>query len=99
MILKGQRVEFFTIGQVARAINRKSVTLRSWEADGTLPPSGYVKPSDDPRGRRRLYTRAQAEGIIRIVTELGLLDSEERRNRGDLKARLWALFNELRRQK
>lgn len=97
MILRGKRVEFFTIGQVARAINRKSVTLRSWEADGTLPPSGYVKPSHDPRGKRRLYTRAQAEGIIRIVTELGLLDVSKRPPRADLKARLWELFNQLRR--
>lgn len=95
MVLKGRDVEFFTIGQVARAIGRKSGTLRTWEQQEIIPPSGYRKPSPDPRGVRRLYTRAQAEGIIRLAKECGVMDAGSRRPLHDFKAKVWALFNEL----
>lgn len=95
MILSGREVEFFTIGQVARAINRKAGTLRMWEAKGILPQSGYQKPSKDPRGVRRLYTRDQAEGIIRLAKASGVMDAESRRPLHDFSAWVWALFNEL----
>ena len=95
MILHGEQVEFFTIGQVARAIGRSAVTLRGWEAKGVIPQSGYWKPSDDPRGRRRLYTRAQAEGLVVLAIECDVLDARSRRPLDEFKARAWALFNEL----
>lgn len=95
MVLRGREVEFYTIGQVARAINRKSSTLRMWEHKGILPPSGYQKPSKDPRGVRRLYTRAQAEGIIRLAKATGIMDASSRHSLHDFKAWVWELFNEL----
>lgn len=95
LVLRGVDTEFFTIGQVARAIDRKAGTLRSWEADGILPTSGYTKPSHDPRGRRRLYTRPQAEGIIRIARELGIADSASRKPLGEFSRRVFELFTSL----
>ncbi len=72
-VVNGLDVEFYTIGQLAAALGRKPGTLRKWESQGILPTSGYLKPSDDPRGRRRLYSRDQCLGIIRIATDTGLL--------------------------
>ncbi|APC46350.1 hypothetical protein HWB05_gp088 [Streptomyces phage BRock] len=72
--LKGKEVEFFTIGALARALgNRSPNTLRAWEKEGTLPKSPYKKPSSDPRGVRRMYSRAMVEGLIRIAKEEGVL--------------------------
>jgi hypothetical protein len=95
MLLGGREVEFYTIGQLARAINRKAGTLRAWEDKGILPPSGYQKGSKDPRGVRRLYSRDQAEGIIRLAKASGVMDAESRRPLHDFSAWVWALFNEL----
>lgn len=66
--------EFFTLGQLARALGRESVTIRKWEREGVIPKAQYQVPgrNDDPRGRRRLYTRKQVEGIVRIAEEEGL---------------------------
>lgn len=95
MTVRGREVEFFTIGQVARAINRKAGTLRAWEDKGILPESGYVKRGKDPRGDRRLYSRDQAEGIVRLAKACGVMDADSRRPLHDFKAWVWALFNEL----
>lgn len=95
MVLRGRSVEFFTIGQVARAINRSAVTLRAWEASNVIPKSGYVKPSADPRGRRRLYTRAQSESIIRLAKEHGVMDAGSRKPLTSFKLAVWKAFAEL----
>lgn len=95
MTVRGQRVEFFGIGAVARAINRSAVTLRSWEANGIIPKSGFVKSGVDARGRRRLYSRAQAEAIIRLAKIHGVIDPGSRKPLTDFKHAVWAAFAEL----
>ena len=70
--LNGRDVEFYTIGQLAAALGRKSGTLRKWESQGVIPKP-YWLPAKDPRGVRRLYSRAQAEGIIRIANATGVM--------------------------
>lgn len=92
MIARGQEVEFFTIGRLAAALNRRAVTLRAWEAAGILPTSGYHTPSRDPRGRRRLYTRAQCEAIIRLAKELGVMEASSRRPLGEFGRRVASEF-------
>src|SRR5262245_54767460 len=69
----GVDVDFFTTGQLAKALGRKPGTIRKWENDGTIPVTWYNSPSDDPRGRRRLYTRDMVEGIVYIAKEEGIL--------------------------
>lgn len=95
MVLRGQPVEFFTIGQLAAAINRKAVTLRAWEAGGILPTSGYHTPSKDPRGRRRLYTKAQCLGIIRLAKDHDVMEAGSRRPLHEFGRAVAELFTEL----
>ncbi len=95
MTVRGTPMEFFSIGQVARAINRSAVTLRAWEASGILPQSGYVTHGKDSRGDRRWYSRAQAEGIVRLAKETGIMDAGARRPLYDFTDKVWALFREL----
>jgi hypothetical protein len=73
MIARGSRTEFFTIGALARALNRKPVTLRKLEAVGQLPKSGWQDALVRGKGKRRLYTRAQIEAAVRIAAEEGIL--------------------------
>lgn len=95
LVVRGQRIEFFYVGQVARAINRTAVTLRAWEASGVIPKSGYVKPGVDARGRRRLYSRAQAETIIRLAKIHDVMDAGSRKPLTEFKHSVWAAFAEL----
>lgn len=66
--------EFFTTGQLARALGREPVTIRKWEREGIIPLATFQVPgkNNDPRGRRRLYSRAQVEGIVQIAAEEGM---------------------------
>lgn len=78
-IVSGKAKEFFTIGHLANALGRKPVTLRSWESKGVFPKSPYRSPA--PRGSipgkaskgKRLWTREQIEGVLRIALEEGVL--------------------------
>ena len=63
---------FYTTGHIAQALGRKPGTIRKWEADGVLPQALWNSPHTAARGRRRLYTRDQVEGIARIAEEEGL---------------------------
>jgi hypothetical protein len=76
----GVETEFFTLGNLATALGRQPVTIRKWEREGVIPKSTYQSPGrdNDPRGRRRLYTRAQIEGIVRIALEEGVLVSHQK---------------------
>lgn len=88
--------EFFTIGNLAKALLRKPVTIRAWERAGVIPKPTFRKPSDDPRGTRRLYTRAQVEGMVRIAEEEGLMKGDYRPvGNTDFTRRVIALFREL----
>lgn len=88
--------EFFTIGHLAKALGRKPVTIRGWERAGVIPKPTFRKPSEDPRGTRRLYTRAQVEGILRIADEEGLMRGDFRPiGDTDFTRRVIALFRDL----
>lgn len=97
--LKGKDTEFFTIGHLAKALgDRSAITLRKWEAEGILPKSPYVKQSEDPRGRRRMYTREQVEGLVRIAREEGVLWPRKglRLSETNFRTRAQELFTSLR---
>lgn len=86
-VIKGEVVEFFTIGALAAALDRPLVTIRLWIRTGKLPQSFYRMPTQQipvfgpdgkPRGTRelkgrRLYTRGQIEAVIRIAQQHGIL--------------------------
>jgi hypothetical protein len=70
------RYEMFRIGALAKALERDSVTIRAWQRKGWLPRNSYqTNPVVGSRGNagRRLFTRAQIEGIVTIAQEEGLL--------------------------
>src|SRR5574341_103113 len=69
-LVNGVEQEFFSIGQLGKALgNRSAVTLRKWEREGILPRSPYAKRGKDVRGNRRMYTRAMVEGLVQIAKE------------------------------
>lgn len=73
---KGVDTEFFTISNLSLALQRAPVTIRAWENRGLLPKSPYRSPKPrretipgrSPKGKR-LWTREQIEGILRIARE------------------------------
>lgn len=94
---KGEQ-EFFTIGALAEALGRRPPTLRAWEREGILPRASYRLPSPDPRGVRRLYSRAQVEGIVAIAYEEGLMNPNVQVTlaKTAFTSKVLALFKELR---
>lgn len=72
----GELQEFFSIGHLSMALNRQPVTIRKWERLGIIPAPTFVIRGKTERGNRRLYTRAQVEGMIRIAQEEGILHHE-----------------------
>lgn len=89
--------EFFTLGQLARALGRQPVTIRKWEREGVIPKAQFQVPgrNDDPRGRRRLYTRKQVEGIVKIAAEEGLFANTRKPfEETEFKARVLELFKQ-----
>lgn len=80
-VLDGREVEFFKLGDLAAALGRRPVTIRSWEASGDLPLSRYRSPPpkgqqlpDKPTMGKRLYTRHQIEVVIDAARRSGVLD-------------------------
>lgn len=78
LAVDGHPREFFTIGHLAGGLMRSAMTIRTWESQGLFPKPTYTVNGKDPRARRRLYTRLQVEGVIRIAEEEGILDSRRR---------------------
>lgn len=73
-LLNGVETKFYAIGELARLLNRKSVTIRKWEAEGFIPKATFIAPSGDKRGKRRLYSEEQILGLVRIAREEGVLE-------------------------
>lgn len=93
----GVEMEFFTVGQLAAAIGRKPGTIRKWESLGIIPKATYQIPGrdGDDRGRRRLYSRAQVEGLILICEEEGMYAYGRKPfNETAFKARVLELFKQ-----
>ncbi len=90
------RTEFFTIGQLGLALNRKPGTIRKLEQEGNIPRPMWRTPAVvDNRMKRRLYTRHQVEGLIRIAEEEGILrDKQKAISKTQFPARARKLFNE-----
>lgn len=64
--------EYFEIRILARALRRKSNTMRTWTTNRWLPEARF-----QAHGRRQ-YTRAQIEGLVRIADEEALLHDKRR---------------------
>ena len=84
-------------GTLARMLNRQTKTLYDWLRKGIVKDTPYRMPGrSDPRGQRRLYTRAQITGLATIAYEEGVLyDLSRKLSETRFSERAWALFEEL----
>lgn len=71
-VINGVRTELFSIGALADALGKAVVTVRLWERKGVIPKAQYRTPNKNGKGGRRLYTRAQIEGIVMIAQQEGM---------------------------
>lgn len=98
MSILGVERRMFNSGELARKLNRKTVTIRTWEQKGIIPRAVYVKrgKNKDPRGKRRLYSQEQVDGMVRIAGEEGILNNPNKAiSRTNFTERVFALFKEL----
>lgn len=72
-IIKGNPVEFFTIGALALALNKSVVTIRQWISKGYIPQAVYRLPDRGNIKGRRLYTREQIQVVLALAEEQGIL--------------------------
>src|SRR5262245_13096101 len=73
-LVQGEKREFFLISHLAKALDYSVQSIRAWEAQGLLARTPYRSPRTKrpvAGGRsdkgKRLWTREQVEGIIRIA--------------------------------
>lgn len=70
---KGRNYEFYTRGDLALALNRSTVTIRSMERKGVL---------SHPRLRNRrgwwLYTHDQIVDLVKLARDEGVLDPDKK---------------------
>ena len=69
----GVLTDFYTIGQLAVALNRSPVTIRKWERLGIIPVAAFRAPAEVKAKARRLYSRAQLEIMVGIAWDEGLM--------------------------
>lgn len=95
-VIGGREVELYRIGEVAEILNRTPVTLRKWERKGLIPKATFVLPSSDPRGKRRLYSRAQVEALYRVALEEKILHNPHAQiTKTKFTQKIFAAFKEL----
>jgi hypothetical protein len=82
--VKGVTRKFYTVGALASALNRKPVTIRSWEAKGWIPPASFRTPaprSEQIPGKavkgRRLYSEAQIVFIVEAAMQFNIDDPHQ----------------------
>jgi len=70
---------FYTVGALASALERKPVTIRSWEQKGWLPPASFRTPAPRkeqipgrPLKGRRLYSEAQVVFLVEAAVTYNL---------------------------
>lgn len=97
----GVEQEFYTIGHLANALGYSVQSIRAWENTQLLPKSRYRTPNPRKANQpahitkgRRLWTREQIEGILRIAAEEGVILNRKPPT-PRFAYRVQALFNQL----
>lgn len=106
-MIGGVNRQVYTLGSLAKALNRSPKTLRQWMDDDKFPQAPYRLPdTTGSNGKvyagRRLYSKAMVEVAVKIFTSAGLLHADKidwsvHRNLSDEIAEAWATIraNEL----
>lgn len=68
--------KMYTIGELAKMLERKAQTMRLWRDDGTLPEADHFTEGIAGEGRKRLYTERQVWGLRIIALEEGVLNNK-----------------------
>lgn len=76
----GVETEFFYPGALAKALGKKSVTIRLWERNSNIPKApfrlpGYIRAGKEVPGKR-VYTRELIEIAIDEFDKRGLIGAE-----------------------
>jgi hypothetical protein len=74
----GKLIKMYTLGSLAKALNRSVKTLRFWIEEGNIPASPYRLPSTTgTNGKvyagRRLYSKAMVEVTVEIFAKARIL--------------------------
>ena len=78
--VNGRNHEFFMIGALAEALGKSPPTVRGWIRKGILPKARYrlpAKPGTLGDTGKRLWTRAEIEGILKIAQEEGIVRTRD----------------------
>lgn len=72
-------LNMYTIGALAKALNRPIITIRTWIKEGYIPPSPYRLPSKlDKSGKeragRRLYTKRMIDAAVQEFIRAGIIN-------------------------
>lgn len=75
---RGEVVEFFDSGALARALGKSTVTIRTWERKGYIPRApfrlpGYVDAEGVEQPGRRVYTRELIDIAVEEFSNRNLL--------------------------
>jgi hypothetical protein len=87
-LVEGEKREFFIIGHLAKALGYSVQSIRAWEDKGLLPRSPFRSPRTRKPvagGRsdkgKRLWTREQVEGIVRIAEQHKVIFPDRKGNK------------------
>lgn len=77
----GVDTELFTVGELAKALGRKAITIRMWEQQGWIPKATYRTPTPagsqipgKPSKGRRLYSVAQLQFLVEAAEKFKIDD-------------------------
>lgn len=76
--VKGVPTKLYSIAVLAEMLDRKPPAIRKWERLGYIPETRWRSPGRTQNGQRRLYSREQIEGIVKIAQEEGLIGESNR---------------------
>ena len=83
-IVGGEKREFFYIGALATALGYSVQAIRLWESQGLLPNSPYRSPRTKGKPQaagshkgRRIWTRRQIEGILKLAKHHSVIVNRE----------------------
>lgn len=83
----------YPLGELAKALHRRPVTLRKWEEHGVLPTCRLTINSGNRYSKRRLYSTFHIIGTVQIAAQHGVLDPSCRSMPPEFRQELRHLFN------
>jgi hypothetical protein len=67
--------KMYMVGELAKVLGRKGVTIRMWEDRGYIPEAKHYSAGQD-KARKRLYTQQQVFGLLSICSDLGMIENK-----------------------